>query len=226
MTDWLGLPPRRCLREPIPELFAAAELLDEAARRHLAGDGEGAGAALRAADMPVIAAWTESLWGRKTAAIHRYREVPGMPAEVAKEERDPVRHLPKDDPALAAAVIARDGHRCRYCGIPVVRDAVRIFLNRRYPEAARWRAGNANQHVGLQALWLQYEHVVPHSRGGRSTLANVVISCAPCNYGKTEWTLEEIALLDPREREVEPSDWDGLERLLPERRRMTGPAAR
>jgi len=44
---------------------------------------------------------------------------------------------------------------------------------------------------------------------------NVVVSCAPCNYGKQDYMLEELGLLDPRSRPVVRTSWDGLERLRP-----------
>lgn len=51
-------------------------------------------------------------------------------------------------------VLARDEHRCQYCG-------------RRF---------------SLSQLSL--DHVVPRSRGGRSTWTNVVAACTPCNTRK------------------------------------------
>ena len=43
------LAPRRCLKEPIPEIFEAASLLSEAVDAHLAGDGPRADRLIRAA---------------------------------------------------------------------------------------------------------------------------------------------------------------------------------
>jgi len=57
-------------------------------------------------------------------------------------------------------VLVRDGHRCQYCG-------------RRQP-----------------ASRLTVDHVVPRSRGGRSTWTNVVAACMECNTrkgGKLPW---------------------------------------
>src|SRR6187401_1469800 len=55
---------RTCLRDPIPELFDAARFLDEAVTAHLAGDRAAAEALIRAADLPAIFEWSESLWGK------------------------------------------------------------------------------------------------------------------------------------------------------------------
>ena len=36
----------------------------------------------------------------------------------------------------------------------------------------------------------------------------------PCNYGKGDWMLEELGLIDPRLRPSAQSSWDGLERIF------------
>jgi 5-methylcytosine-specific restriction endonuclease McrA len=62
-------------------------------------------------------------------------------------------------------------------------------------------------------MWAQYDHVTPHSSGGENTLENLIVTCAACNYGKNNFTLEELGLIDPREFPPVQSQWDGLERL-------------
>lgn len=215
--DWTALPPRRCFLEPIPEIFAAAEALDEAAGRHLAGDAAGARAAIRSANDPRIRDWVETVWSGLKPEIHRWREVTGAPPKLA---RDAVVHPRAPNSATKRAVIERDGHRCRFCGIPVIRAEIRKALHKAYPDALPWGKTNMTQHAGFQAMWVQYDHVLPHSRGGSSTESNVVVTCGPCNFGRGEFTLAHVALLDPRDLPPVSSDWDGLERLLPERRRI------
>ncbi|WP_371179699.1 HNH endonuclease [Ahrensia sp. 13_GOM-1096m] len=63
-------------------------------------------------------------------------------------------------------------------------------------------------------MWLQFDHVVPHSRGRSNHQENIVVSCAPCNYGKAEYSLDELGLKDPRHTESLRTSWDGLTRLL------------
>jgi 5-methylcytosine-specific restriction endonuclease McrA len=63
-------------------------------------------------------------------------------------------------------------------------------------------------------MWMQFDHILPHSRGGDNTMDNVVVTCAPCNFGRAERTLEEVGLMDPRQRPPEGTSWDGLERML------------
>jgi hypothetical protein len=58
---------------------------------------------------------------------------------------------------LRFTVFTRDGFRCRYCGLSVDDGAV-----------------------------LQADHVVPQSKGGPTTLANLVTACMDCNLGKSD----------------------------------------
>jgi hypothetical protein len=59
----LNIDLRHCLREPIPQIFEAADLLEKAVEAYLANDRSGAEQLLRAADMPIVREWTESIWG-------------------------------------------------------------------------------------------------------------------------------------------------------------------
>jgi 5-methylcytosine-specific restriction endonuclease McrA len=77
-----------------------------------------------------------------------------------------------------------------------------------------WGRTNMTQHAAFQAMWAQYDHVLPYARGGNSTLDNMIVTCAPCNFGRMNYILEEVGLADPRGREPIGSKWDGLERLL------------
>ena len=107
----------------------------------------------------------------------------------------------------------RDGYHCRFCGIPLIRREIRQRFCKLYPRVPIWGKKNIDQHAAFQAMWAQYDHVVPHAYGGGNDLANLVVTCAPCNFGRMELTLEEANLLDPRAREPVRSSWDGLERL-------------
>ena len=109
--------------------------------------------------------------------------------------------------------------------MPLVRPEVRKLLGKLYPDAVRWTSSRASdQHRGLQAMWLQYDHVLVHSRGGATDLDNLIIACAACNFGRDRFTLEEMQLSDPRTDIRLPTwdgrhAWNGLEMLLPESQR-------
>jgi 5-methylcytosine-specific restriction endonuclease McrA len=68
------------------------------------------------------------------------------------------------DSPTRRAVFIRDGFRCQYCG-------VKISLT------------NGTR-----------DHVIPRSRGGPDTLANVVTACRPCNTRKDDRTPEEAGM--------------------------------
>jgi hypothetical protein len=198
------------LRHPIPELFEAARYLDEAVTAHINGQPDLVAEIIRRADMPAIREWTESLWGKNSPYV-RYRPVSGGPPHLSSEQRVSMRMPSKTE---KDRLIARDGYHCRFCGIPVIRKEVRERFKALYPQLMIWGSKNTDQHAAFQALWLQYDHILPHARGGNNELDNMVITCAPCNYGRMQYTLDEVGLADPRTRKPVTSSWDGLERLL------------
>jgi 5-methylcytosine-specific restriction endonuclease McrA len=198
---------RFCLRVPIPEIADAACFLDEAVSAHLIGQAKLAEDLIRCADMPAIREWTESLWGSNSPYV-RYRPISDAPPSLPKEHRIKVRmptSVEKRD------LHRRDGYHCRFCGIPLIRKEVRERIKSIYPHALPWGRTNPEQHAAFQAMWLQYDHLLPHARGGSNDFANMVITCAPCNFGRMNHTLEEVGLIDPRTREPIRSTWTGLE---------------
>jgi len=71
-------------------------------------------------------------------------------------------------------IYARDGHCCQYCG-------VRCPIDR-----------------------LTYDHVIPRSRGGRTSWDNIVSCCVPCNARKANRTPAE-ARMSLRSVPVQPA---------------------
>lgn len=214
---------RDCFRDPIPEIFEAAKLLNRAVSEHLAGDRKEAEALLRAADMPIIGEWLDSIW-LGGGSYRLVRKVSGLPPVLPKSERFKPRDATK---AMKRDLVARDGHHCRLCGIPLVRAVIRKMLTDQYPDAARWTGvKEEQQHRGLQVMWLQYDHVIVHSRGGETSMANLVVTCPACNYGRDRYMMAEVGLRDPRLHPRFPSwdgwrDWDGLERVDSEKARYS-----
>jgi 5-methylcytosine-specific restriction endonuclease McrA len=206
---------RRCLLEPIPEIFMAAELLNQAAEAHLVQDYASASKFIKEADRPSIAEWTEFVWGKRQSHIHwnirQESPLPHLPVESRPTPRMPTA-------VTRQLILQRDGYHCVFCRIPVVPAEVRKFLTKAYPEEARWGRRNSEQHAALQCMWLQFDHLVPNQRGGDSSLSNVAITCAPCNFGRMEQTLAEAGLCDPLEARrgnewALAEVWDGLTRL-------------
>lgn len=200
---------RSCLREPIPEIGYAASLLDLAVAEHQNGHRQVAAKLIAEANNSLIREWTESIWG-SNSPYTQYREVLEIPAILPKEHRVAVRMPSAAEKSL---IHQRDGFHCRFCGIPVIRKEIRVKIAAAYPDALPWGRTNQTQHAAFQAMWAQYDHVLPHAKGGNNELNNVVLTCAPCNFGRMSYTLEEVGLIDPRTRVPYKSDWDGLERF-------------
>jgi len=197
---------KRCFRSPVAELFDVARYLDAAVSAHLRGYSDVAEQLFRLSNDPAARAWLESIWGKKSAYV-KVAKTAVPTAMDAQKSRMPTSAQIKE-------LHERDGFHCRYCGLPVIRPEVRKRAAALYPSAVTWGTTNSSQHAGFQALWAQYDHVVPHSRGGTNDLSNLVVACAACNFGKMSYRLEELGLCDPRDFASVKSQWDGLERLL------------
>jgi hypothetical protein len=193
------------LRTPIPEIAEAAQILKEAVAAHLASDTQKAADFIRLADMPIIREYTESIWGANSPYVIVDKSV--LQKSLPKDQRIPVR-MPNT--AEKKKLHERDGYHCRFCGIPVIRAEIRAKIHKHYP---LWGRKNSEQHAAFQCMWAQYDHVLPHAKGGNNDFENVVVTCAPCNFGRMDYTLEEVGLSDPRLREPVQSSWDGLERF-------------
>jgi hypothetical protein len=200
---------RTSFREHIPEIAQAACLLDRAADAHLVGDEDTARDLIHEANLPILRAWLESIWGKGSPHIHA-RPDPTAPTVVASPIKP---RMPST--AQKRALVERDGHHCRLCGMPVIRAEVRNRLRRIYGEALPWGNTNATQHAAFQLFWLQYDHLLPHARGGTNEAENVLIACAACNYGRMNWTLAEVGFAPMESIAPTRSAWDGLERVLP-----------
>ena len=80
-------------------------------------------------------------------------------------------------PFSRANIYARDDHRCQYCG------------------------------DGFPTSELTFDHVIPRSRGGRTTWSNVVTACQSCNLTKGN-RLPQQSGMHPRMRPAQPSTFE------------------
>ena len=130
------------------------------------------------------------------------------PEDVPKSQRDPRTTL------LVAGqrfVFGRDGYRCRYCGSRVVSgDFITRLSKKLDSDVFRRTRPNATTHGLIQAMLPVQDHVFPRSLGGRTTPENLVTSCYPCNYGKADFTLEQLGMESPFDRPPVVDEWDGL----------------
>jgi hypothetical protein len=107
-------------------------------------------------------------------------------------------------------VFARDGWRCRYCGLRVIDRASLWRLSRALPLAFPWGNRNGNSHPATVVLAATPDHVVPRHRGGSHDLDNLVTACGACQHqAKGTRTLEELGMPDPRDRPPVVDGWDG-----------------
>lgn len=110
---------RTCLKEPILQIFEAAQLLRSAVDAHLAGHTARAGELFSAANLPEVRAWTESIWGVGWKDLVKPRMIHDAPPYLVKAQRQPLR-MPNTEGE--ATLISRDGYHCRFCGIPVIQN--------------------------------------------------------------------------------------------------------
>lgn len=183
-----------------------------AVRKHNAGDNVAADRLFREANVPEIGRWFASVVGPYQASIHGPRPKVLIPPSLPVAERKKPRM-----PSVTAKreILVRDGFYCRFCEMPVISKRTIRAIAHAYPDAARWTDVAAEQHRFFQAANLQYDHIIPHARGGDSSADNMVITCAVCNYGRGSFTLEETYLIDPRSFPIRQSSWDGLQSFLP-----------
>ena len=206
---------RRSLCKPIPAIFAAAEKLQAAVESHLEGDFAGAEARLVEANDSEIWRYTDQAWGKGSSVRYGFLRLADSPPRFAFSDR-PSPRMPNS--ATRKAALERDGYHCRFCGIPVIDSQERRLVQAAYPAAVKWGPTNHSQHAAFQCMWLQFDHILPSGRGGDSSLKNIVVACAPCNFGRMDATLAEAQLFDPLT--FDPpitwgghALWDGLERF-------------
>jgi 5-methylcytosine-specific restriction endonuclease McrA len=133
------------------------------------------------------------------------------PVSLNMEGRDIVRSPKK----YQKQVFERDGYKCRYCGAEVIsQEFLKLFseaLN-----LPKFRRGNSNltTHGIYHLTWPVADHVYPWVNGGGTNLSNLVTSCAPCNYGKAGYTIDQIGINDPFNFPIEKTNWDGFDQYV------------
>lgn len=193
---------------PIPEIYRAVNLLDLAANALLKNDQELAASLLVKADMPEIKQFYRLIAGHTNPVIHWQSSQPKdvIPKDQRVEKRMPTNRTEQK-------IFDRDGWRCRYCGTKVISRVARKIFIERFPIETHWVSSEYERHSALHSQAASLDHVLPHSRGGTNNTTNLVTACGPCQFGRNQWTLEEVGFKDPRERSPILDDWDGLSRL-------------
>ena len=204
LAPYKGL--RRSFLPLLAEHVGAIEALAAAAQAHVQGDMLQANALLAQADMPVLADYVLRIIGKVDAAIHRQTRTPEAALLLPKEQQ-----VGMPGAAQQRQIFVRDGWHCRCCGVPVVSPQARARLSARHA-ALRWGKRNAQRHAGIFALMASLDHAVPRSRGGSNAPGNLLTVCWPCQFGRMDWTYDEVQMADPRTSPAHPrlAGWEGM----------------
>lgn len=166
------------------------------------------------ADVPgdeLLAAWN--------AQVEAMRETSRWPRSLIQVGRHDKRIAPPVSRSLSRRVFERDGYRCGYCHIPVVTQWKHGDIPRlvdAFPDLTpHLKCVNGSIFIHTTptnrncAKWLWItavaDHIDPAAHGGRTDSENLVTSCGGCNYGKMDWTLEQLGVRRPTIR-FAPSD--------------------
>lgn len=140
----------------------------------------------------------------------RHRKIqlnrPPLPT-IEISQRDSVRSPAK----IQNEVFLRDSYHCRYCGGKLIsQEFTRKFIKNLDNSLFKRGETNLTTHGIIHITWPVADHVIPWNKGGKTNLENLVSSCAPCNYGKDGYTIEQLGLDNPFKRTPIKSEWDGL----------------
>lgn len=190
---------------PVPDdISATLEPLTVAIVQARAGEIDSARASLTSIDSRRLQEWFDL--HAQYAGRNRFRALGSLSRPVTKRVDSQVISM-----ALTREVAVRDHYACRYCGQPLMPRNVFVKLrNQVGQEVFPLGRGNYGRHGARLIFGLTIDHVQPHSQGGQTDLGNLVSSCWPCNFGKGDYSVDEIGLDDPRGREPVETDWTGM----------------
>ena len=96
----------------------------------------------------------------------------------------------------SAHIFVRDGFIDRYSGerlvYPGALRALSVIFPDEFPYHPNW--GMDKTHIALWELFPTIDHVVPRSKGGRDSWANLVLACDKCNVKKGDRTPREAGM--------------------------------
>lgn len=198
--------PRRSFMPLTPAHADVVQALTNASEAHVQGDMARANALLGDADIHGMTDYVLRIIGKVDAAIHRQARTPDAVLLIPKAQQ-----VGMPGAAEQRKIFERDGWHCRCCGVPVVSPQARACLSACH-SALRWGKRNAERHAGVFALMASLDHALPRSRGGNNDPSNLLTACWPCQFGRMDWTFEEVQIADPRTSPAHPrlAGWKGL----------------
>ncbi len=198
--------PRRSFMPLTPTHISVVQALMDAGEAHVLGDRARANSLFADADVAAMTDYVLRIIGRVDVAIHRQARTPDAVLLIPKAQQ-----VGMPGAAEQRKIFERDGWHCRCCGVPVVSPQARARLSARHA-ALRWGKRNAERHAGVFALMASLDHALPRSRGGNNDPSNLLTACWPCQFGRMDWTFEEVQIADPRTSSAHPrlAGWKGL----------------
>ncbi len=198
--------PRRSFMPLTLTHVSVVQALEQAAQAHVQGDAARANALFAKADIQSMTDYVLHIIGKVDLNVHRQSRTPQAALLLPKTQQA---GMPST--AEQQQIFERDGWHCRCCGVPVISPQARTRLSARYG-AVRWGKRNAERHAGFFALMASLDHALPRSRGGDNEPANLLTACWPCQFGRMDWTYEEVQMADPRTSPAHPrlAKWKGL----------------
>lgn len=192
---------------PMPNWFKnEIEIFEMAVKDFLSGKRGAAISKLNQIRNEEITSWYiehGQMSGRHRKNILNVNPPLAIPIELRDSIRSPKR--------IQKSVFLRDGYRCRYCGTKLIsQDFMRLFIKKLNSSSFQLGKTNLTRHGILHITWPVADHVIPWNKGGRTDLTNLVSSCATCNYGKDGYTIEQLGIQNPLQREPIIDEWDGL----------------
>ena len=145
--------------------------------------------------------------GQNSGRFRAYALSYPKPQPAPESERDVLRSPTR----YQEEVFKRDGYRCRYCGIKLIaQQALKVIIKKLGHQSFQKGPTNLTTHGIIHATWPVADHVVPWNLGGRTAPSNLVSSCASCNYGKANYTIEQLGLDSPWDFVPMKNHWNGL----------------
>ena len=147
--------------------------------------------------------------GQMSGHEHRVKglEMPPPPTFNGEYEKNK-----KPGRALEKQVFLRDGYRCRYCQTRVLDFKVFQEMEKLVGRENFMASADTNKlrHGVTFFFRATADHVVPLTRGGQTTLNNLVTACWNCNIGKLNALLSQMRVEDPINHPTEEKlKWDG-----------------
>lgn len=105
------------------------------------------------------------------------------------KEVPPPRKVDLNSRASRADILKRDGYTCGYCG-----DRIKMGTKAPLLDAYGNEVLDEKGHVVMKNLNPTVDHILPQSRGGGWTWANMTACCVTCNQLKADRTPEEAGM--------------------------------